>query len=316
MLYSASRRRLGVRRAMRFDKVTVRVPATSANLGPGFDCMGVALGVYSSVSLKRSKATSIHVRGEDAPRNKTNLVYRGATAFYKRAGESVPSLELRCSNRIPLSRGLGSSAAAIVGGFTAANALEGSPLSNEEVFSACAEMEGHPDNVAPAIFGGFQLVAQEKGSFVRATFKAKRGLKALLFVPTEELVTEKARGVLPTKVSLQDAIYNVSRASLLVHALAQGQWDLLQAATQDRLHQHYRAALVPGLDDFFSRAIDAGAHGVFLSGSGPTVLALVSGDGRPVVQAMKHWATQAQVRGACRLVRLGAPGAKAAEFQP
>ncbi len=316
MLYSASRRRIGVRRTMRFDKVTVRVPATSANLGAGFDCMGVALGIYSSVSLKRSNTTSIHVRGQDAPRNKNNLVYRGAIAFYERAGKSVPSLELRCLNRIPLSRGLGSSAAAIVGGFTAANALEGSPLSSEEVFSACAKMEGHPDNVAPAIFGGFQLVAQDKGAFVRAKFKAKRGLKALLFVPTKEVVTEKARGILPTKVPLQDAVYNVSRASLLVHALEQARWDLLQTATQDRLHQYYRASLVPGLDDLFSAAVEAGAHGVFLSGSGPTVLALVSGDGRPVVQAMKHWATQTQVQGACRLVRLGAPGAKATGFHP
>ena len=207
---------------MYFDSATARVPATTANLGPGFDCMGAALDVHLTVTLRRDTNASFLVRGEGAgniPNDESNLVYRSAAALYERTGAPVPPLRVRCVNRIPLRRGLGSSAAAIVGGFGAANALEGSPLTPEQVFQACAEIEGHPDNVAPALFGGFQVVAREGDAFVRGAIKAKRGLKAMVFIPTHEVVTKEARAVLPKKVGLEDAVYNVSRASLLALAL-------------------------------------------------------------------------------------------------
>ncbi len=298
---------------MYFDSATARVPATTANLGPGFDCMGAALDVHLTVTLRRDTNASFLVRGEGAgniPNDESNLVYRSAAALYERTGAPVPPLRVRCVNRIPLRRGLGSSAAAIVGGFGAANALEGSPLTPEQVFQACAEIEGHPDNVAPALFGGFQVVAREGDAFVRGAIKAKRGLKAMVFIPTHEVVTKEARAVLPKKVGLEDAVYNVSRASLLALALGEGRWDLLETATGDRLHQPYRAPLVPGAENLFHAALDAGAHGVFLSGSGPSVLALVSGDPSPVVRAVTSAANRAGTPGMCIVARIGAPGAK------
>ena len=298
---------------MFFDSATARVPATTANLGPGFDCMGAALDMHLTVTLRRDSTASVQARGEGAgsvPTDESNLVYRAAAAFYERTGAPAPPMHVCCVNRIPLSRGLGSSAAAIVGGFGAANALEGSPLTQEQVFQACAEIEGHPDNVAPALLGGFQVVAREDGAFVHGAIKPKRGLKAVVFIPTHEVVTKEARAVLPKDVAREDAVYNVSRASLLTLALSQGRWDLLEAATQDRLHQPYRAPLVPGAERLFEAALDAGAHGAFLSGSGPSVLALVSGDSSPVVRALTSAANRAGTPGMCVVARVGAPGAR------
>ena len=300
---------------MVFDSANARVPATTANLGPGFDCMGAALDLHLTVTLHRDSTASVQARGEgagDVPSDESNLVYRSAAVFYERTGAPAPPLRVRCVNRIPLRRGLGSSAAAIVGGFGAANALEGSPLTSEQVFEACAEIEGHPDNVAPAVFGGFQIVARDGGEFARGTIKAKRGLKAVVFIPAHEVVTKEARAVLPEMVARDDAVYNVSHASLLALALTQGRWDLLETATRDRLHQPYRAPLVPGVEGLFQAALDAGAHGVFLSGSGPSVLALVSDDPAPVVRALASAANRAGTPGACVVARIGAPGARIA----
>ena len=202
---------------MYFDSANARVPATTANLGPWIRLhggrVGRALDRRPAPGLGALRSCSWRGGGVASPNDESNLVYRAAAAFYERTGVSAPPLRVRCVNRIPLRRGLGSSAAAIVGGFGAANALEGSPLTPEQVFQACAEIEGHPDNVAPALFGGFQIVARDGGAFVRGAIKAKRGLKAMVFIPTYEVVTKEARAVLPKEVVLEDAVHNVSRAS-------------------------------------------------------------------------------------------------------
>jgi homoserine kinase len=299
---------------MPLRKVTVRVPATSGNLGPGFDCLGVALDSYARVTLERSETDRVEIRGygaRDLSRGKDNLVVRSIDALYAHLGKSAPPLTVRCSNTVPLNRGLGSSAAAVVGGLVAANALEGSEVPQGELLELAARLEGHPDNVTPALLGGMHVVTSNEGRLVTEQVQVKRGLRAVIFIPDIELPTHQARIVLATRVSREDAIYNISRASLLILALSKGRWDLLATATQDRLHQPARSQLFPAMNSLFQAALSAGALGAFLSGAGPTVLALASGETAPIERAMGDAARAAGVTGSAKSLAFAARGAHA-----
>ncbi|MDP2952053.1 MAG: homoserine kinase, partial [Chloroflexota bacterium] len=209
---------------------------------------------------------------------------------------------------IPLRRGLGSSAAAVVGGLMAGQELLGRPLSPQQLLGLATELEGHPDNVAPALMGGCQVVVGGS-EIVSAPVPLPRGLVAALFIPDFEIPTREARAVLPQQVSRADAVYNVGRAALLVAALATGQLGYLRIATQDRLHQPARQALFPAMERVFQAALEAGALGVFLSGSGSTILALVKGRASPVAQAMARAAREAGVKGRTKIARPSLQGA-------
>jgi len=270
--------------------IRVRVPATSANLGPGFDALGLALRLYNTLELWDADAPAIEVEGEGAgtlPRDPSHLAYRAARAVVKRAGRAArrppEAFGIRQRNHIPLARGLGSSAAAIVGGAVAANARLGGPLGLQALLDLAAELEGHPDNVAPALLGGFVACAATP-SGVRWLRLASPSLAAVLAVPECAVSTVEARRLLPAEVPFADAVFNVSRTALLVGALSAGRTDLLAEATEDRLHQPYRAALVPGLAEVLAAARRAGAWGAVLSGSGPSVLAF--GDAPGIGAAM------------------------------
>jgi homoserine kinase len=272
--------------------IRVRVPATSSNLGPGFDALGIALRLYNTLTLEASESPEIDVRGEGQetlPRDPTHLAYRAAVAVVERIGtrRSPPSrpraFRLSQHNRIPLARGLGSSAAAILGGAAAANALLGGPLDSQALLDLATDMEGHPDNVAPALFGGMVACARSADG-VRWMRLNPPPLAAVLAVPDFTVSTGEARRLLPPQVPFADAVFNVTRTALLVAALIGGRTDLLGEATRDRLHQPYRARLIPGLNEVFEAARRAGAHGVALSGSGPSVLAF--GDAPGIGEAM------------------------------
>jgi homoserine kinase len=259
--------------------VAVRVPATSSNLGPGFDALGLALRLHNRLTLEAAASPEIEIEGEGAgslPRDASHLAYRAAMAVAVRAAaagvEPPAAFRLRQRNAIPLARGLGSSAAAIVAGAVAANALLGAPLGRQALLDLATEMEGHPDNVAPSLLGGLVVCARTADG-VRWIRLAPPPLAVVLAVPDYHVSTEEARRRLPARVPFPDAVFNVTRTALLVAALTQGRPDLLDEATQDRLHQPYREQLVPGLTDVFAAARAAGAHGVALSGSGPAVLA-------------------------------------------
>ena len=298
---------------MPLRKVTVRVPATSGNLSPGFDCLGAALGWYAGVTLERSETDRVEVRGYGAlelSRGKDNLVLRAIGALYEHLGSPPPPLTVRCNNTIPLNRGLGSSAAAVIGGLVAANALEGSEVPQGELLALAERLEGHPDNVAPALLGGMCVVASDGGRLVTESVQVKRGLRAVIFIPEIELPTQQARSVLAAEVSREDAVYNLGRASLLVLALSQGRRYLLQTATQDRLHQPARSRLFPAMDTLFEAALGAGALGVFLSGAGPTVLALGSGDTAPIEKAMSAASHAAGITGVAKSLTFAAQGAR------
>jgi len=293
--------------------VRVTVPATTANLGPGFDCLGLALSLFNSITLERSETFGLTVVGEGAeclPRDQSNLVYRAVVAVHQAAGIGLPPLHIGVANEVPLCRGLGSSAAAIVGGLVAANALNGSPLDNREILRLACQLEGHPDNVAAALFGGLVVATCVDGEVEYARLDVPQGVRAVVFVPDHEMPTDRARSVLPPRVSREDAVFNVGRATLLVAAFSTGRLNLLKVATEDRLHQQYRRELFPSMDRFFDAAREAGALGVFLSGAGSAILALTNGAEAAVARALLEVAAKEALGGRVATLELCDRGAE------
>lgn len=264
--------------------VRVRVPASTANLGPGFDAIGMAFQLYTELTMSVAEQTEIKLVGTELAgiqADKSNLLYQTAAALFTRAGLPVPELLIEAKSQVPLTRGLGSSAAAIVGSLVAANILAGEPFSHDQLFAIASEMEGHPDNVGASFFGGIIVATMpDEGEtgvpYVR--IPVPEGLQTLVVIPDYWLSTEEARHVLPDSYSRADFVYNIGHSSLLVAALAQGRLDLLAKAMRDRLHQPYRTRLIPGLQEMVTDATNHGALGVALSGAGPTTLFFYSGD--------------------------------------
>ncbi|MFY1636574.1 homoserine kinase [Solwaraspora sp. WMMB335] len=261
--------------------VTVRVPATSANLGPGFDALGLALGQYDEVTARVAAAGSqVQITGEGAgelPRDDGHLVVRAMNATFDELGARPSGLVLDCVNRIPQARGMGSSSAAIVAGVRLARALvDGGErlLDTAAALRIAARLEGHPDNVAPCLLGGFTIAWTEPDGARAVSMPVNPDIAVTVFVPTQRGLTEVARAALPAQVPHADAAFTAGRAALLVHALT-SEPGLLLAATEDRLHQDYRAAAMPGSADLIARLRAAGVAAV-VSGAGPSVLALTA----------------------------------------
>lgn len=270
-----------------YPKVYVQVPASTANLGPGFDALGMALNLYAWVEMSFAERTEIRLYGEQmngVPTDKSNLVYQVAQHLFDKAGVSHPELDIAMYSDIPLACGLGSSASAIVGALVAANALIGDRLSRQELFQLASALEKHPDNVGASLFGGLTVAFWdgERAEHIRVVPEER--LDVLVAIPRLQLTTgktEKARSVLPAQVAMKDAVFNVGHVSLLVAAFCTGRYDMIRHAMKDALHQPYRAPLVPGLSEALERGTEHGALGVALSGAGPTLLALAeSGSGR------------------------------------
>lgn len=271
---------------MDLNRVTVRVPGTSANCGPGFDCLGLAATIYNDLDLTlfEDDRLIIESSGEGAdsiPADDKNIVWRSARMILERSGfgEKFKGGAIRMENHVPMSRGLGSSAAAIVAGLFAANEIVGRPFSRGDILKFATEIEGHPDNVAPAIFGGFTIsTVDARGQVQTFSFLPKIKLKLVVAVPDFPLSTRTARQVLPKAVPLKDAVFNVSRAAMLVAALINGKEKFLAGAFDDALHQPYRTKLVPGMQEVFEAAKKAGALGVCLSGAGPCLIAFAAAE--------------------------------------
>ncbi len=292
--------------------VTVRVPATTANLGPGYDCLGLALGLHNEVTLALADEPTVAIEGEGAqslPRDASHLVLGAARAATEAAGAEPPALSLHQANRIPLARGLGSSSAAIVGGIMAANELLGLGLSVRRVLDIATGIEGHPDNVAPALLGGLTVCCTVGDEVLVERLEVAPGLSCVVAVPDFEVPTHDARRVLPDTVTHADAVFNLCRASLIVAALVSGDFAVLGEAMRDRLHQPYRAHLVPGMEEAIAAALATGAHGAALSGSGPTIAAFVGDAGEEVGRAMVNAFERAGVAARTRALRLSSGGA-------
>lgn len=264
-------------------RAVVRVPGTSANCGPGFDCLGVAATIYNYLDLTLLKSNRIVVEssGDGAdkiPRGKRNLTWQAVKKLLDVTGhaDEFRGAIIRTKNTVPVSRGLGSSSAAIVAGLVAANEILGSPLNRNDLLTLATDIEGHPDNVAPALFGGFTVSVMDAGKVQTFSFMPRIKLKLIVSVPEFELSTRLARKVLPKNVSMRDAVFNVSRASMLIAALVEGREDLLPMAFGDALHQPYRKKLVPGMTQVFDAAVDAGALGAAISGAGSCLIAFTT----------------------------------------
>ena len=300
---------------MNIKPVKIVVPATTANLGPGFDCLGMALELWNIVDVQpasESRQSRVLVQGEGAgelPHDQTNLVYRAMESLWRHTGKLMPPLEIRCNNQIPLQRGLGSSAAAIVGGLVAANNALDKPLDDNTLLELAVELEGHADNVSAALLGGLRLVGMEEGQRFTIPITIPSDIGVVLFVPEMAIATEEARSILPNTVSREDAVYNVTRVAMLINALVTGRMEDLRHGTKDRLHQPYRQKLFPGMNGIFAAALVGGALGVFLSGSGSSIVALTQGREMTLAYEMAEAARRAGVEGLVRITKPTAQGA-------
>lgn len=257
------------------NKITVRVPATTANIGPGFDSMGCALALYNYITCKVLPAGKLVITGCPEPyQNEENLAVQGYRAVLSRLGLPNEGLSLNIRAEIPVCRGLGSSAALIAGGAAAANLLHGSPLPPAELLEVTNEIEGHPDNLAPAIYGGLTASLVEDGKPRTVKLPLSPTLRWVAAIPDFELSTHLARAVLPKEVAFVDAVYNASHVAVLVGALGRGDRELIAMALRDRLHQPYREKLIPEYNKVKTAAEQCGAIAFCISGAGPTLLAL------------------------------------------
>jgi len=318
------------------DKVTVRVPATSANLGPGFDTLGVALDMWAELTVERADKFEMICEGDGAdkvPLDETNLLYVGVEQAFKAAGKPVPPLRFHCTSSIPFARGMGSSSAAIVGGLVAGLVLSGHQLpcwGREAVLNMASEIEGHPDNVAPALYGGIQLGIHAGGRWRSERVPCPPGLQCVIFIPEEIGITKEVRAVLKPEIPRADAIYNIGRVAWLVNALATANVDNLRWGCEDALHQPQRGAkCFPHMQPLIDAALAAGADGAYLSGAGPTILAVTSGASgdiftqrelervdKAVGEAMARAAADVGVRGQVYVSRFVEQGATVVAAEP
>lgn len=252
--------------------ITVKVPATTANIGPGFDTLGLAFKLYSYFTFKRIEYGLRIVGCEEKYQNDSNLVYTSFKKTLEILNYPVPGIEISIKSDIPISRGLGSSAACIVGGVMGANIIAGSPLSKDEIFKICNDIEGHPDNIAPALFGGLTASLVEDSIPYTVQYNISENLYFCALVPDFRLSTAEARKVLPSEISYKDAIYNISRTAVLLKALENGDELLIKKSLSDRLHEKYRNVLINEYEEVKEICEKNGNTALFISGSGPTLM--------------------------------------------
>jgi len=254
--------------------IKIQVPATSANLGAGFDALGLALQYYNTVEMEESDRIQISAPNPHIPTDDHNLIYTSARDLYQVCGHELKGLKLIQHDNIPMTRGLGSSSACIVAGLAGANTLLGNPLDTDDLVDMAAKIEGHPDNTAPALLGGIVTAVFDGRRVHWVKQEVETKLRFVAMIPDFELKTEKARACLPTQVSHKDAVYNLSRAALFSASLLTGKFENLRTSTHDRLHQPYRMALIAHAKEVFDIAYDLNAYGVYISGAGPTIMAI------------------------------------------
>lgn len=275
------------------SSIRIRVPSSTSNLGPGFDSQGIALQLYLTIDVEPTEGSQItfSFAGEGAAELNSaaedNLILRAMKFIAEREAVALRPAHLRVTNEIPLARGLGSSAAAIIAGFSAFEVITGVELSEARLLAYATEMEHHSDNVAAALLGSFVVsCVTDEGKVLASRVDWPAEVRAIVVIPNFKVRTEDSRRAVPLQLSRQDAVYNIQRAALFVAAIAGRQYDLLREAMRDKLHQPYRAPLVPGLEEILRLERVDGLIGVALSGSGPTVFALATGHFESVAEAL------------------------------
>jgi len=274
-------------------KISISVPATSANLGPGFDALGLALDLWNETTVTPAKEFAVKVTGEGADRltsGRNNLIVRAAQRLAEHTRKPLPPFHAESVNQIPLSSGMGSSSAAILTGLLAGNTLLEHPLSKEEILNLASEMEGHPDNVAPALLGGLvvSMIDAEAGKVIAHQIPLAMDICITIVLPDFYITTKQARAALPKRISMKNAVHNISRAVLVTEAFRTGNLNLLGKAMTDTLHQPYRLKLIPGANTALEVAKEAGADAVALSGAGPSLIAFSSKAEAGIGESMKR----------------------------
>ena len=267
----------------------VIVPATSANIGPGYDCLGIALNLYNKFYFEEIDKGIIVEENEKEYINEDNLVYKSMLYFFEKVKPTIipKGIKIKIINEVPICRGLGSSATCIVAGLMGANYLTKSNLNKDEILKLATEIEGHPDNVAPAIYGNMIVSFMEDEKIYYDTIKVPKNLRFCALIPDFKLSTEKARSVLPKTIDYKDGVFNVSRATLLVTAFMNNNLDLLKVACKDKFHQKYRSPLINDYDKIINHSNNLNCLGAFLSGAGPTIISLISDDDKDFLPNMK-----------------------------
>ena len=292
--------------------ITIKVPATSANLGPGFDALGLALDLWNETTVTPAKEFALTVTGEGADRlasGKNNLIVRAAQRLAEHAGKSLPPFHAKCINAIPLSSGMGSSSAAILTGLLAGNALLDNPLVKEEILNLASDMEGHPDNVAPALLGGLVVSTMHAGKVIARPVPLGMDVHITIVLPDFHLPTKQARAALPKRITMKNAVHNISRAVLVTEAFRSGDLSLLGKVMTDTLHQPYRLPLIPGAHSALDAAKEAGADAVALSGAGPSLIAFSSKAEAGIGESMKRTFEAAGLQARIFNLKVGTTGA-------
>ncbi|MFU7517564.1 homoserine kinase [Clostridium sp. HCS.1] len=270
--------------------VKIRVPATSANMGPGFDSLGIAFNLYNEFELSEEGTENKFYGFKEEFCNEENIVYKAMITCFEKCKYKPKGIKINLLREdIPISRGLGSSSTCIVAGLLGANNIMGNPLTVNELFKIGVEIEGHPDNIAPAFFGGMVVSVLEDGEALYNKIDIKRGITFVAIIPDFELSTSTARKVLPKKVSLKDAVYNISRVSLMISAFVNGNYDLLKYGCKDAIHEKYRSPLIKNYDLVYNKCISFGALSCFLSGAGPTIMVLIKNDEKEIVNKIRDF---------------------------
>lgn len=297
--------------------IKLRVPASSANMGAGFDTLGVALGLYNRITIEEIPE-GIEVINKNTqsfiPRDKNNLIYRAMLELFSHVKYIPKGYRIIQNSQIPMTRGLGSSSACIVGGMLAANIISGRKLSYEEIIHLAAKMEGHPDNVGPAMYGGFCVSLTDGDTTIIKSTKIENDIKFAVIVPDYFVATKKSRGVLPSTVGFKDAVYNISHASMFQAAMLSGDMSALRFGVKDRLHQHYRKSYIDGMDDIFSETYSLGSCATYLSGSGPTILSVLDGDYETFSAGMQEYFKENSLKWKCMILPIDNVGAVVSEI--
>tara|TARA_Y100000590_G_scaffold420200_1_gene522648 strand:+ start:7507 stop:8415 length:909 start_codon:yes stop_codon:yes gene_type:complete len=287
------------------SEITIKTSATSANMGPGFDCMAMALDIWNTTSIHtNTEETTYSVVGEGSeyPDNMyAKLVHRSFNLVYEDVGIEAPKVKISCENDIPAGKGLGSSAAAILAGIMAGNTISNANLDSDRILELAVQIEGHPDNLVAAMNGGCQIVVATDSKFTSASIPISDELRAVIYVPDKKMPTKESRDLLKDQINRSDAVFNISRVGLLVRSLITGEFDNLKIATDDKLHQPIRMHQFFGLKNILQAAKNAGALGVFLSGSGPSILAITKGRELTIGYEMADAADKSSIAGEIKI---------------
>ncbi len=296
--------------------IRVKVPASSANMGAGFDTLGVALSMYSRLEVEETES-GIRIETLNAtgyvPQDKSNLVYRAMDEVFKATGRNVSGLRIVQDSAIPMTRGLGSSSGCIIGGMLAANVLTGRTLAYKDILNLAAKMEGHPDNVGPALYGGMCISMMNGGEALVKSIKLDPKIKFAVMVPDFFVATKKSRGVLPDFVRRSDAAFNIQRSSMFVAAMSSGDMDMLKFAVEDRLHQQYRKAYIDGFEDIMKMSYECGSRATYLSGSGPTIVSIIDKDYHEFTNRMHEFFKENSHKWICRVLDVDNVGSVVSE---